>query len=505
MLTRVLVALLLTFVIACAPAHAQNTLFFEGFDGAYLNTWNGTPGVLPAQSLIPFREQTVTHVGDTGKTFSTLGDAGVVVLNAVNAPSWSRYGAVASAVFPMTYGVVEARINTLEQGGSNIDGLFDLWLLNASDHTRYVHVGLFGDQYDTLRSWIYVSNGSLIPLSAPDTLPEFSYKNNTWYRVRITQLPGLPLRVSVWSDDLSTELVSFDFDLDLADVGSEFRIGVSQWMGGPHLTHSLLSAVDYVSVKAAYNESDLNGDGFPDLLLQNQVDRRIAVLTMKGTSISSSGSLTPTLPANWRAAGVADFDRDGRNEVVVQNTETRAVSILFLTGQRITASIPVNPIMPANWQVLAAADVDGDNRPDLVVENTSTFQIAALLMNGTKMKGSRSFSKSLPAGWMIAGAADFDGDGQTDLVVQNSATRQVSILTLIGQAIVGSASVPPTLPADWYVAAVGDYNADGKPDLAVQNTVTRRISILTISGGKITSSLPVSPTVMEGWRLLGPR
>ena len=73
-----------------------------------------------------------------------------------------------------------------------------------------------------------------------------AYQNNTWYRVRITQFPGQSLEVSIWDDAGATRLVSHRFPHTLADLGSTFQIGFSQWMGGPHLTNSLLVAIDSI-------------------------------------------------------------------------------------------------------------------------------------------------------------------------------------------------------------------------------------------------------------------
>jgi hypothetical protein len=489
-----------------APALAQNQLFFEGFDGGYAHIWDATPGIIPTETTIPLVEQqSVTHVGDIGRSWITVDGYPVLQANVVQAASWSRYGAVTTDAFALTYGTVEARINTLDQNETNIDGLFELWLLNADDHTKNVHVALFSDNNSVNRSWIYTLSGSEFPTVAPDTLPPFEYADNTWYRVRITQLPGFPLRVSVWSDDALTQHVCHEFDTTLTSVGSRFQIGISQFMGGPHLTNSLLSAVDYVWVTASYDPGDLTGDGVPDLLLQNQDDRRTALLTMSGGKIASSKTISPTLPANWRVAAVGDFNSDGLNEIVVQNSSTRQISLLFLNGTTVQYSVPVNPVLPPNWQVRAAADLTGDGRADLIVQNTTTQQIASLQMDYATVVKSRSFSQSLPAGWLLCGVADFDGDGRVDLVAQNGSTRQVAILTLFGQTITGSFSLSPTLPANWSVQAVGDYNGDGKPDLVVQNGITRQISVLSVANRKFASSVPVTPTAPAGWKLVGPR
>lgn len=263
-------------------------------------------------------------------------------------------------------------------------------------------------------------------------------------------------------------------------------------------------ALDDLSFRP-YSSADLTGDAVPDLLLQSLSDHRMALLTLNGTTVTSSSSLYPVLPLNWNVVGVGDFNGDQTNEIVVQNSATREVSLLFLNGKVVQSSIPVNPTLPANWQVVAVGDIDGDLRADLICQNVSTQQIAVLFMNGSTIKLSKSFSQRLLPDWRVIGAADFNGDGNCDLVVQNGSTREISILTLNGTTITGSIPLDPTLPPNWIVGAVGDYNGDGKPDLVVQNPLTRQISILTTSNLKITASIPVNPTAQDGWMVAGPK
>jgi hypothetical protein len=232
-----------------SSAQARVSTFRERFDGGFSEGWLAYPGALPNESLVPFRPDTVYYVSGHAITFTKLDHDGVARLSVQNAPSWSRFGYVSQAILPGTVGEVEARINTLTQGDPVIDGLFDLWLVNSQDHSQFVRVGLFGDQFGTVGSWTYSSSLAPYSTSSPETpeiLPPFAFQNNTWYRVRITQAPGANLEVSIWDDAGRTRLVSYSFPHTLADLGSSFQIGFSQWMGGPNLTHSLLSAVDNI-------------------------------------------------------------------------------------------------------------------------------------------------------------------------------------------------------------------------------------------------------------------
>jgi hypothetical protein len=243
-----MVALSAAFLVLSplSAAHARVSTFLEPFDGGFSQAWTTFPGSLPKESLVPFRPNVVSYGGGQSATFTTLDAAGVARLGIQNAPSWSRFGYLSRTVLSGTIGEVEARVNTMTQGEPIIDGLFDLWLVSSRDHSRFIRVGMFGDLFDTRRSWTYSS--SLTPYSTADSgvLPPFAYQNITWYRVRITQFPGRTLEVAIWNDAGDTRLVSHRFPHTLADLGSSFQIGFSQWMGGPHLTHSLLCAIDNI-------------------------------------------------------------------------------------------------------------------------------------------------------------------------------------------------------------------------------------------------------------------
>jgi hypothetical protein len=231
---------------AVSSVSASVSTFTAPFDSDQSQIWTASPGSLPDESLAPFRPNTVAYAGGQRVTLTTIDGANVARLSVENAPRWTRFGYLSLATLPGAVGEVEARINTLDQGGTFIDGLFDLWLVNSFDHRRFVRVGLFGDRFDSLRSWTYSSSLSPYSTVSPEDsqhLPPFSYQNNTWYRVRISQFPGLPLEVSIWNDAGDTRLVSHQFAHTLADLGSSFQVGISQWNGGTNRTNSQECAI----------------------------------------------------------------------------------------------------------------------------------------------------------------------------------------------------------------------------------------------------------------------
>jgi uncharacterized repeat protein (TIGR03803 family) len=241
------------------------------------------------------------------------------------------------------------------------------------------------------------------------------------------------------------------------------------------------------------------------MLLQNQTDRRIAIMTVTGTNITLSRPTFPTLPAGWRVAAYADIDRDGQYDIVVQNTVTRAISILFMNGGAVRASKSLSPLLPVNWEVVASGDFNGDGRPDLVAQNVSTQQVSVLTTDGVRITGSLPLDQKLPPGWRVVGAGLFSADNYTDLVMQNNTIHELAVVTLQGTKVTGTVPLGPTLAANLTVGGVWDYDGDGKPDLALQDNTTGQLGFATVVNMGISSVNGVTPTPLAGWKLVGPR
>src|ERR1043165_2366753 len=100
MVLRSITVILAVLALAQAgPCRAQNVLFFEGFDGAYTQSWVSTPGILPTETAQPINSANVLHLGDFNRSFVTIDGASCLRAETPNAGSWRRYGAVANTPF----------------------------------------------------------------------------------------------------------------------------------------------------------------------------------------------------------------------------------------------------------------------------------------------------------------------------------------------------------------------------------------------------------------------
>jgi hypothetical protein len=122
---------------------------------------------------------------------------------------------------------------------------------------------------------------------------------------------------------------------------------------------------------------DFNGDGYADLVWNNTSTGEVAIWFLKN-GVIASGSYLPTMPLQWRIAGVGDFNGDGNADLVWENTSTGQRSIWFLKNG-VLSSTTYLPTVAVQWHIAGVGDFNGDGFADLVWENTTTGERANLV------------------------------------------------------------------------------------------------------------------------------
>jgi len=126
---------------------------------------------------------------------------------------------------------------------------------------------------------------------------------------------------------------------------------------------------------------DFNGDGFADLVWEDTWTGEHVIWLLENGVFSSAISL-PTVPVEWRIAGVGDFNGDGFADLVWEDTRTGQRAIWLLENGVFSSAIDL-PTVPVEWHIAGAADFNGDGNADLVWEDTRTGQRAIwFLENG---------------------------------------------------------------------------------------------------------------------------
>jgi len=238
--------------------------------------------------------------------------------------------------------------------------------------------------------------------------------------------------------------------------------GVSEWlMGGPNSTVPentpwFATAVAGWSLCAA---ADMNGDGVPDLVFQNTSTGGVSIWFMTGTTGLTIGAspILYTAGPNWQVVAAADMNGDGVPDLLLQNSVTNQISIWFMNAGGLSfSSAPVIATAASGWRLVATGDINQDGVPDLLLQNQTTGQISVWFMNPGGLSYSSAPTVASPAsGWSLVGTSDFNSDGVPDYVFQNRSTGDVSVWYMTGTqgTTYSSAPVVGTAASGWYIRA----------------------------------------------------
>ena len=204
---------------------------------------------------------------------------------------------------------------------------------------------------------------------------------------------------------------------------------------------------------------DGNRDGQIDLYWQHQITGELAIWFMQGASQLSGTLLSPSLvpDAQWKVRTVTDLDLDGYPDLIWQHEGSGLVAVWFMTESHLRSGELLSPgqLSDLNWKIVAAGDVDRDGHPDLFWHHATTGQIAVWFMRGRTAFSGQAVTpdRVTELAWQIRGAGDLDGNGSPDLIWQNTDTLQVAAWLMNGlQLIDGRLIAGPTVASpDWYV------------------------------------------------------
>ena len=183
--------------------------------------------------------------------------------------------------------------------------------------------------------------------------------------------------------------------------------------------------------------ADFDGNGVPDLVWEYMPTGQVAVDYYGGpggATFLGWNWLNKTGNPGWTVVAVADMNGDGAPDLIWQNNTTNQVTVNYYGGTggaTLTGWDWLNEAgEPAGWRVVAAADFDGNGTPDLVWQYAPTRQVSVNYYGGAggaTYLGWAWLNSAGDPGWTVVGANDFNGDGVPDLVWQNDTTAQVTV------------------------------------------------------------------------------
>jgi hypothetical protein len=175
---------------------------------------------------------------------------------------------------------------------------------------------------------------------------------------------------------------------------------------------------------------DFDADGGRDLVFQHQRDGRLAAWLMNDTVLRESRPLSPPQVADvsWKVRASADMDGDGWPDLIWQNEISGHVGIWFMTSTWLREAQLTTPdsVSDLNWGIVGAGDMNGDGHADVVWRDQATGKLAVWLMNGSRMTAGVYLAQYIEdMNWQLQAVSDANGDLQPDLLWQNTSTGEL--------------------------------------------------------------------------------
>ncbi|MEM7182009.1 MAG: VCBS repeat-containing protein [Spirochaetota bacterium] len=439
--------------------------------------------------------------------------------------------------FGLTSGVKLGLLAALPKTGSDIAFTFpsNLSIPNETTAILLFTKNNFGEMTEGIALTIPTSSGSS-SLTNSSTAPTISNAYNDG-KLQSGFLVGT-------STDSSGVEVSIDGGTYISASGTtswkyQLPNGASQWNKGSKHTISVRntsdttsSSVTSISVIKGTNK-DINGDGYPDLVIgepeASGAAGKIHIYHTTSSGLSSSPVvITHASTSNYLGTKVAtdDLNGDGYADVLASShTSTTSGTLLFFYstgtgGITATSSSGASHSITMGYQSsITTGDFNGDKYTDIAVgdQYDSTSQGKVFFYYSVSGNFS-SYSNSGNANATIAGgsagvdfgytvvADDFNQDGYCDIAISEPDTS--ATIGIGGEVNIhagtnsGINSSPALVYNPGYSAAnsgkslaTGDVNLDGYPDLAIaedSDGSTAVVQILHSSSSGITSSTPAT-------------
>ena len=228
---------------------------------------------------------------------------------------------------------------------------------------------------------------------------------------------------------------------------------------------------------------DVNGDGFPDLVVANADSDSVTVLLGDGAGSFTVGPSTPVVDSP-RAVVLTDFNGDSRLDLTVIGSLVLGVNCQILLGNGNGTFTLTQSLVRGVSLAMVTDDFNGDGHVDIaIIDFNSTppdpptgGYAVIYLGNGDGTVRFRGAYAAPLFGPIIT--SDFNGDGHPDLAVRSSG--RVTVLLGVGDGSFGTMTAYAA--GGDYGLAAGDLDGDGRIDLVAADLASDGVSVLLGDG-----------------------
>ena len=255
-------------------------------------------------------------------------------------------------------------------------------------------------------------------------------------------------------------------------------------------------------VGVSYAVADLNGDGIPDLFVEDYDGTYDVVLGKGDGTFTAKGSAFG--PASQTGSFVVgDFNNDGIPDVAaidgVLYAPSNTITIFLGNGDGTFTAAASSPSLGMNPNGIATADVNGDGNCDLVVSQQDPSGYGQIVVffghgDGTFTMASSLTSVNSTAPSIIP--SDLNGDGKIDFVLTGNGQSGITILLGNGDGTFNVVSGPTQ--AGEATASVADLNGDGVADLVFGAAGTGYLTVFLGNGDGTFAQAPPSGNLVVG-------
>jgi len=231
---------------------------------------------------------------------------------------------------------------------------------------------------------------------------------------------------------------------------------------------------------------DLNGDGTLDLVVGNDTpDEKVIYFNDGKGNFTFAGTFGD---ARWptRNVTVVDLNGDGRPDIVVANRseDKPGANYVCLNDGRGHFSAACRAFSTESATTIAAGDINGDGFPDLVVPHRDGGQSYLYINDGHGAFAERHSFGPANAETRAIALGDLNGDGKLDIIIGDQARGGAFIYFNQGSMKFSDAVQIVEKEDSVYSMAVADMNGDGHPDIVLGNEQAPGIVLINDGTGR---------------------